>query len=165
MTVLVFCFHSGDYDASACFALRSQYSCFGVYDCYNLKRKIKMRYCPRLSIVRYKPVSSCSDYWSALVFWKLRLLSLEQPSKMSTIIGGSQLGRMKYIQWLNSSTSAPPKFPFARPAAAEPPTEYARLRATNPISQVELWDGSLTWLVVKHKDVCSVLTNNNLSKV
>jgi len=63
-----------------------------------------------------------------------------------------------------ATVSAPPKFPFARPAAAEPPVEYARLRATNPVSRVELWDGSHPWLVVKHNDVCNVLTDERLSK-
>jgi hypothetical protein len=59
----------------------------------------------------------------------------------------------------------PPSFPFARPQAWDPPLEYAQLRKNNPISRVELWDGSHPWLVVKHKDVVSVLTDDRLSKV
>ncbi|KAH7130322.1 cytochrome P450 [Dendryphion nanum] len=60
--------------------------------------------------------------------------------------------------------ASPPQFPFARPQAWDPPAEYAQLRATEPISRVELWDGSHPWLVVKHKDVVSVLTDERLSK-
>lgn len=63
-----------------------------------------------------------------------------------------------------ATTTGIPKFPFSRPAAAEPPVEYAHLRANEPISKVELWDGSHPWLVVKHKDICSVLTDERLSK-
>ncbi len=60
-----------------------------------------------------------------------------------------------------SYRAALPKFPLARPEAAVPPLEYARLRANDRVSQVELWDGSLAWLVVKHKDICSVLETSN----
>jgi nitric oxide reductase len=64
----------------------------------------------------------------------------------------------------STNNEDPPKFPFARPKAAEPPTEYALLRSQEPVSKVQLWDGSHAWLVVKHKDICSVLRDSRLSK-
>ncbi|EKG17909.1 Cytochrome P450 [Macrophomina phaseolina MS6] len=63
-----------------------------------------------------------------------------------------------------TSDSAVPKFPFARPHGAEPPAEYARLRETDPISRVELWDGSRPWLLVRWKDIVSVATDERFSK-
>lgn len=63
-----------------------------------------------------------------------------------------------------TAASAYPHYPFARPRDVEPAVEYANLRKSNPISQVELWDGSHPFLVVKHKDITQVLTDDRLSK-
>ncbi|EEQ90016.2 cytochrome P450 55A3 [Blastomyces dermatitidis ER-3] len=80
-------------------------------------------------------------------------------------LNSTRLSIVARTQRSNMSTEAtPPKFPFSRPSGAIPPLEYAKLRATNPISRVTLWDNSQPWLVVKYKDICSVLTDQRLSK-
>jgi hypothetical protein len=60
-----------------------------------------------------------------------------------------------HLQYIhpNMRSVTPPDFPFARQSDYQPTLEYAQLRASDPISQVKLFDGSIAWLVVKHKDL------------
>ncbi|KAJ3181297.1 hypothetical protein HDU85_003603 [Gaertneriomyces sp. JEL0708] len=58
-----------------------------------------------------------------------------------------------------------PLFPFSRPSDHQPPTEFAKLRATEPVSRVKLWDNTEPWMITKHKDVCQVLADDRFTKV
>ncbi|MCK2239290.1 MULTISPECIES: cytochrome P450 [unclassified Crossiella] len=52
-----------------------------------------------------------------------------------------------------------PPFPFARPSVTEPPVEYARLRAQEPVSRVTTNSGEPAWLVTRYEDIRFVLSD------
>lgn len=63
------------------------------------------------------------------------------------------------------TTSDIPDYPLTRPATCpfDPPEDFRRLRAAEPISQVRLWNGSLAWLVTRYDDVREILADPRLS--
>eukprot|EP00887_Chlorella_sp_A99_P004881 scaffold4.g4881.t1 len=58
-----------------------------------------------------------------------------------------------------------PNFSFSRPSGTEPTAEYARLRKECPVAQAPLFDGSPIWLITKHRDCVSVLSDPRFSKI
>jgi cytochrome P450 len=53
-------------------------------------------------------------------------------------------------------TTEPPRFPFPRTCPFDPPEEYARMRETEPVARVQLFDGAPCWLVTRYDDVRAV---------
>lgn len=57
-------------------------------------------------------------------------------------------------------------FRSSHPAKGDPQLDYMRLRIESPVSKISYLDESPdAWLVVRHKDVCTVLTDERLYKV
>ena len=56
-----------------------------------------------------------------------------------------------------------PYFPFRRSCPLSPAPDYERLRADAPVSQVTLWDGSVSWLVTRYDDAKAVLSDDRVS--
>ncbi|XUL94538.1 cytochrome P450 (plasmid) [Streptomyces galilaeus] len=52
-----------------------------------------------------------------------------------------------------------PSFPMPRSCPFGPPSEYARLRAEEPVSRVRLQNGRTAWLLTRHQDVRALLSS------
>lgn len=65
---------------------------------------------------------------------------------------------------MNGMAIEHPNFPFVRPAGSiDPPPEYARLRRTDPIPRVKLWNGQTAWLLTRWEDVRHALASPHFS--
>ncbi|MGW2185009.1 cytochrome P450 [Streptomyces sp. NPDC001719] len=62
------------------------------------------------------------------------------------------------------TSAAPPAFPFPPGPGGTVPPEYARLLTDDPVAEVRLADGSRIWLVTRHEDVRTVLTDGRFSR-
>jgi len=58
---------------------------------------------------------------------------------------------------------APPAYPMPRRCPMDPPPEYARFRAEQPLARIRLWDGSEAWLATRHQDVRQILFDPRFS--
>lgn len=56
-----------------------------------------------------------------------------------------------------------PAYPMARPDPLAPPPEFARLREREPVSKVELFDGSTAWLVTSYNLARQVFRDTRFS--
>ena len=58
---------------------------------------------------------------------------------------------------------AAPEYPMPRTGPLDPPPDLYELQRETPVCRVKLWDGSEPWLVTRHEDVRTVLTDPRLS--
>ncbi|HKA03126.1 MAG TPA: cytochrome P450, partial [Acidimicrobiales bacterium] len=58
---------------------------------------------------------------------------------------------------------AAPDYPMRRTCPLDPPPDLYGLQRETPVCRVALWDGSEPWLVTRHEDVRTVLTDPRLS--
>jgi cytochrome P450 len=58
---------------------------------------------------------------------------------------------------------AAPEYPMPRTGPLDPPPDLYELQRQTPVCRVKLWDGSEPWLVTRHEDVRTVLTDPRLS--
>ncbi len=58
----------------------------------------------------------------------------------------------------------PPAFPFRTADPLEPPAEYAKLRATDPVAEITLPSGDRAWLITRYEDVRRVLADPRFSR-
>jgi cytochrome P450 len=63
-----------------------------------------------------------------------------------------------------SVSPQPPAFPFRTADPLEAPAEFAKLRATDPVSQITLPSGDLAWLITRYEDVRRVLADPRFSR-
>src|SRR4051812_6409995 len=59
---------------------------------------------------------------------------------------------------------APRTFPFVRANPCLPSSEYAELRATEPVARITLPTGHSAWLVTRHDYVATVLADPRFSR-
>ncbi|QFU93225.1 cytochrome P450 [Amycolatopsis sp. YIM 10] len=56
-----------------------------------------------------------------------------------------------------------PEFPMARRCPFDPPSEYAKLRETEPVSRAQLPDGTPAWLLTRYADARAALAHPTIS--
>ena len=62
----------------------------------------------------------------------------------------------------SAATAAPTQgvFPFARTCPFDPPPQYAAARAASAVFPVTLWDGKRAWLVTRHDEIRTLLSDD-----